>query len=263
SRDLQVRLSKRKLRGRQVKLQPVENLMVNVRKIKDPIEIAAIRRAVACAQDAYAIVRRDLRIGAIENDIAAQLEYEMRRLGAQRSSFDTNVSAGANSSKPHYRPGRVPVTADSVLLFDWGAVVDGYCSDITRTHFVGRAPPKLREVYRIVLEAQRAAIGAIRPGTLTGNVDRVARNLIAKAGFGKNFGHGLGHGIGLAIHELPRLSRTARPEPLQPGMVVTVEPGIYLPGVGGVRIEDDVLVTESGCEVLTSLDQSFEGCNLE
>jgi Xaa-Pro aminopeptidase len=187
----------------------------------------------------------------------------MRRRGASKGSFETNVSAGANSSLPHYRPRDAKLSPDSALLFDWGANVDGYCSDLTRTHAIGRPPARFREIFRVVLGAQQAAIEAIRPGASTRTIDAAARKLIARAGYGKHFGHGLGHGIGLAVHELPRLSRVAAPEPLLPGMVVTVEPGIYLPGFGGVRIEDDVLVTESGCEVLSSLEKTYEACHLE
>lgn len=263
AKTLETKVKEHKSRGAKPKLTAVDNLTVNVRKTKDGHEIDAIRRAVRCAEEAYKLVRADLRVGMSESDIAGRMEYEMRRHGASASSFGTNVSAGANSSLPHYRPKSARVQTDASLLFDWGAVVDGYCSDITRTHAVGAAPPKLREIYGIVLEAQLSAIAAIKPGAMTNKVDKVARDIISRAGYGKQFGHGLGHGIGLAIHELPRLSKIAKPEPLQPGMVVTVEPGIYLPGIGGVRIEDDVLVTHAGCEVLTSLDKSYEGCHLE
>lgn len=262
-RSLISKVAARKTRGQRPVLKAQTGLMINVRKIKDATEIATIRQAVTVAQDAYKIVRADLRVGQTESEIAARLEFEMKRRGASKSSFDVNVSAGSNSSLPHYRPGQIPLRENSALLFDWGALVDGYCSDITRTHTIGRPPKKIREIYRIVLEAQLAAIAVIRPGVHTRKVDTVARDIIAKAGYGKHFGHGLGHGIGLAIHELPRLSKIAAPEELKPGMVVTVEPGIYLPGIGGVRIEDDVLVTEAGCEVLTSLDKSFEGCHIE
>ncbi|HRK30879.1 MAG TPA: Xaa-Pro peptidase family protein [Tepidisphaeraceae bacterium] len=253
----------KKTKGPRPRLRPQAGLMTNVRKLKDAIEIATIRAAVDVAQQAYKVVRKQLRVGMTENEIAARMEFEMKQRGASKGSFDTNVSAGSNSSLPHYRPAEVRLANNSALLFDWGALVGGYCSDITRTHAVGRPPAKLREIYSIVLEAQAAAIAAIRPGVSTRKVDAAARDIIAKAGYGKHFGHGLGHGIGLAIHELPRLSKIAAPEALVPGMVVTVEPGIYLPGRFGVRIEDDVLVTETGCEVLTSLDKSFEGCHIE
>lgn len=263
AKAIQDKIKEHKSKGSKPKLAPLAGLMTNVRKVKDTHELDALRRAITAAQDGYAIVRRDLRVGQTEQETAGRLEYEMRRLGASGASFGTNVSSGPTSAMPHYRPKNRPIQADSALLFDWGAVVDGYHSDITRTHVVGRASAKLAEIYKVVLEAQLAAIAAIKPGVQTRAVDKVARDIITKAGYGKQFGHGLGHGIGLAIHELPRLSKIAAPEPLVPGMVVTVEPGIYLPGEAGVRIEDDVLVTEAGCEVLTSLDKSFEGCHLE
>jgi len=154
------------------------------------------------------------------------------------------------------------VQRDQPLLIDWGALFKGYCSDLTRTLLVGRVAPKLKEIYNVVLEAQQAAIAFLRPGVTTIQADRVARDVIEKAGFGKYFGHGLGHGIGREIHELPSMRKTGGEQELRPGMIVTVEPGIYLPGIGGVRIEDDVLITHSGCEVLSSLDRSFEGNHL-
>jgi Xaa-Pro aminopeptidase len=244
-------------------LTPVTDLMVNQRKVKDAFEVAAIRKAAKVAEGAYLAVRPKLKAGMTENEIAGLMEFEMRRRGASSGSFETNVSVGANSALPHYRPADVPLRSGQALLFDWGAKVDYYCSDITRTHLFGRAEPTMREIYKVTLEAQLAAIAAIKPGAKTRAVDKVARDIIRKAGYGKDFGHGLGHGIGLAVHELPRLSPAAADEELRPGMICTVEPGIYLAGVGGVRIEDDVLVTETGCEVLTLLDKSYEGACLE
>jgi Xaa-Pro aminopeptidase len=164
---------------------------------------------------------------------------------------------------PHYRPQETLVQADQPLLFDWGAVYKGYCSDLTRTFMIGRVSSKMKKIYQAVYEAQQAAISFLRPGVTTQQADLVARDIITKAGFGKEFGHGLGHGIGREIHELPSLRKTGGDEELRPGMIVTVEPGIYLPGEGGVRIEDDVLITHSGCEVLSSLDKSLEACHLE
>ena len=174
------------------------------------------------------------------------------------------VAAGANSSLPHYRPQESAlIQRDQPLLLDWGAVYKGYCSDLTRTLMIGRSSPKMKKNYQVVLEAQQKAIQFLRPGVTTKQADTVAREVIEKAGFGKEFGHGLGHGIGREIHELPTMRKTGGEEELRPGMIVTVEPGIYIPGEGGVRIEDDVLITHSGCEVLSSLDKSFEGCHLE
>jgi Xaa-Pro aminopeptidase len=173
------------------------------------------------------------------------------------------VAAGANSSLPHYRPGESLIQKDQPLLLDWGALLKGYCSDLTRTLLIGRVGEKIKKAYKTVVEAQAAAIKFLRPGVTTMQADRVARDVIERAGFGKNFGHGLGHGLGLEIHELPTLRKTGGEEELRPGMVVTVEPGIYIPGEGGVRIEDDVLITHSGCEVLSSLDKTMEGCHID
>lgn len=262
-KNAQAQLRKKTRKGKPPTLVPVTDLMVNERKVKDEFEIAAIRRAAAVAEGAYNAVRPQLKAGMTENEIAGLMEFEMRRRGASSGSFETNVSVGPNSALPHYRPGDVPLRAGQPLLFDWGARVEHYCSDITRTHLFGRPDPKMREIYQVTLRAQLAAIEAIRPGVSNRAVDKVARDVIRKAGYGKDFGHGLGHGIGLAVHELPRLSPAAAEETLKPGMIVTVEPGIYLAGVGGVRIEDDVLVTDRGCEVLTSLDKSYEGACLE
>lgn len=259
----QTQLRKHARRGKPPAMVPVRELMLNQRKVKDAFEIAAIRRAVDVAEGAYGAVRPELRAGMTENEIAGRMEFEMRRRGASSGSFETDVGVGANTALPHYRPGAVPLQAGKALLFDWGAKVDYYCSDITRTHLFGRPDPKMREIYQVTLEAQLAAISAIRPGVSNRSVDKVARDIIRKAGYGKHFGHSLGHGIGLAVHEMPRLGPSAAEETLQPGMIVTVEPGIYLAGVGGVRIEDDVLVTDRGCEVLTSLDTSYEGACLE
>ena len=185
----------------------------------------------------------------------------MRRRGALNSSFDSIVGAGVNGSLPHYRPGNVKLTANSPLLVDWGARYKGYCSDLTRCLFFGHVAPQMREIYQIVLDAQLAAIAAIKPGAHGKKVDKAARDVIEKAGYGEKFGHGTGHGLGRDIHEsisLSKLSTTV----LEPGMVITVEPGIYLPGVGGVRIEDDVLVTRNGHRVLSSLPKDLASAEL-
>lgn len=246
-----------------VELVPVEDLMVNVRKVKDDHEVALIRKSAAIAEEAFNAIRDEIKVGQSENYLAGLLILELRSRGASDSSFPVIVAAGANSSLPHYRPSDALVRDGQPLLFDWGAIFDGYCSDITRTLMIGSVTPKMKQIYKIVLEAQEAAIKFIRPGVTTQQADRVARDVIDKAGFKDQFGHGLGHGIGREIHELPTMRRTGGDEELRPGMIITVEPGIYLPGEGGVRIEDDVLVTHSGCEVLTTLDKSFEDCHLE
>jgi len=246
-----------------VELVPLENVMTNIRKVKDDHEIDLIRKSVAVAEEAFEAIRDEIKPGQTENYLAGLLVLELRSRGASNSSFPVIVAAGANSSLPHYRPGETLVQRDQPLLFDWGALVKGYCSDLTRTLMIGRVSPKMKQIYKGVLDAQTAAIKFLRPGVTTIQADRVARDVIKDAGFDKQFGHGLGHGIGRDIHELPTLRKTGTEEELRPGMIVTVEPGIYLPGEGGVRIEDDVLITHSGCEVLSSLEKSFEGCHIE
>jgi Xaa-Pro aminopeptidase len=246
-----------------VELVPLEDVLVNIRKVKDDHEIDLIRKSVGVAEEAFEAVRGEIKVGLTENHLAGLLVFELRSRGAANSSFPVIVAAGTNSSLPHYRPGESLVQRDQPLLIDWGALYKGYCSDLTRTLMVGRVSPRIKQVYKVAYEAQEAAIKFMRPGVTTLQADRVARDVIERAGFGKEFGHGLGHGIGREIHELPTMRKTGGEEELRPGMIVTVEPGIYLPGEGGVRIEDDVLITHSGCEVLSTLDRSFEGCHIE
>ncbi len=251
--------------ARELQLVPLEDVMYSIRKVKDDNEIDLIRKSIALAEEAFEAIRPEIKVGQNENWLAGQLIAELRSRGASSASFPVIVATGANSSLPHYRPGDkdVPIQRDQPVLIDWGAIYRGYCSDLTRTLFVGRVSPKIKQIYKVVTEAREAAIKFLRPGVTSLQADRVARDVIELAGFGKEFGHGLGHGIGREIHELPRMSKWAAEDELRPGMIVTVEPGIYLPGEGGVRIEDDVLITHSGCEVLSSLERSFEGCHIE
>jgi Xaa-Pro aminopeptidase len=244
-------------------LVPLEDVMTNIRKVKDDQEIDLIRKSIAIAEEAYEAIRDEIKVGETENHLAGLLIMEMRSRGASTSSFEPIIAAGPNSSLPHYHPGDVLVKRDQPLLFDWGALYRGYCSDLTRTIMIGRVSSTMKEIYKVVLEAQLAAIEFLRPGVTTRQTDQIARNVISKAGYGDQFGHGLGHGIGREIHELPVMRKIGGEEELRPGMIVTVEPGIYIPGEGGVRIEDDVLITHSGCEVLTTLDKSFEGSHIE
>lgn len=244
-------------------LVPLENVLTNIRKVKDDTELDLIRKSVSVAEEAYEAFRGEIAVGQTENYLAGLLVFELRSRGASNSSFPAIVASGPNSSLPHYRPSEQLVQADQPLLIDWGALYKGYCSDLTRTLMIGRVVPKMKEIYNLVLKAQQAAIKFLRPGVTTRQADAIARDIITRGGYGDEFGHGLGHGIGREIHELPTLRRTGGEEELRPGMVVTVEPGIYIPGLGGVRIEDDVLITHSGCEVLSSLDRSFEGNHIE
>jgi Xaa-Pro aminopeptidase len=240
-----------------------------LRAIKDADEIAQIRIAIDLAQRAFAMFRAMLRLDDTEKELADALEMDVRRVGAAGTSFPPIVAVGERSALPHAPPSSKRVRESPLLLVDWGAsgpFLGGwapsapYKSDLTRvllTHNNGRCDPKLEEVAGVVLRAQQSAIEALRPGIAARAVDETARNVIAQAGYGQFFTHGLGHGIGLEIHEAP-FFKAGNETILQPGMVVTVEPGIYLPGWGGVRIEDDVLVTPDGCEVLTSLSRELE-----
>jgi Xaa-Pro aminopeptidase len=246
-----------------VELVPLDNVMVNLRKVKDDHEIDLVRKSIGVAEEAFEAIRSELKPGQTENYLAGLLGFELRSRGASDSSFPVIVATGSNSSLPHYRPQETLVQRDQPLLIDWGALYKGYCSDLTRTMMLGRVSATMKKIYQVVLQAQKEAIAFLRPGVTTLQADRVARNVIEKAGFAKEFGHGLGHGIGREIHELPTLRKTGGEEELRPGMIVTVEPGIYIPGEGGVRIEDDVLITHSGREVLSSLEKSFEGCHLD
>jgi Xaa-Pro aminopeptidase len=238
-----------------------EGLVESLRAVKDKDEIAATKLACRQARQAFDVVRAMLTPDMSELDVAAELEYRARRFGAKGLSFPPIVAAGARAALPHATPTKRRIGEDDFVLIDWGANSGQYLSDLTRVLVTGKISPKLRKIYDIVLTAQRAAIEAIRPGIKCEDVDQVARSIITKAGYGKQFGHGLGHGTGLDIHEAPRFSKGQTTE-LEAGMIVTVEPGIYLSGWGGVRIEDDVLVTRSGHEVLTDVPKEFDDCVL-
>jgi len=239
------------------RLVPVDDGLLQQRAVKDPIEVRLIGRALQCQQEAYRRVLKELKPGQTERSVVARLEMHMRELGADGSSFPTIVAADANTSLPHALAGQTRIKKGGTILFDWGARCAGYCSDLTRVVAIGRMPSRVREIYRIVLDAQCAAIDAIGPGRAMCEVDAVARRWIDKAGYGDQFGHSLGHGIGLHVHEEPVVASRSDGE-LKPGHVVTVEPGIYLPGVAGVRIEDDVLVTPRGRRVLSDLPKDLE-----
>lgn len=246
---------KKELNG--VKLKPINGFCDQLRRIKSPGEIEVIRRAIRIAQEAFKTTLKFIKPGRSEAEVAAKLDYEMRRRGATGSAFGPIVASGPNASLPHHEPGERKIKANEGVLIDWGARVDWYISDLTRMVWVGKAPPRMRKVSAVVKAALAAGIEATQPGALGPKVDAAARNVITKAGFGKQFGHSLGHGIGLQVHESPRLAKTSV-DTLSPGMVVTVEPGIYLPGIGGVRLEEDVLVTENGHEVLSTLPLEHE-----
>ncbi|MEY3175268.1 MAG: hypothetical protein RLZZ436_3182 [Planctomycetota bacterium] len=233
-------------------------LVERLREVKDRFELAEIRDAIRIAERGIAVVRSSLRGSQTETEIRYLLESAMRDFGGAGTAFEPIVGVGPTAALPHAHAGDRRVSEHPVLLVDWGAAVkSGYRSDLTRVFLTGKPTKQIEKVYGVVLAAQRAAINAIRPGVRCADVDRIARGMIADSGFGKFFGHGLGHGFGLEIHESVRMSPLSE-QIFEPGMVITVEPGVYLPGKFGVRIEDDVLVTGEGCEVLSSVPREFE-----
>lgn len=240
-------------------LVPTTSWIEELRAVKDAGELQRIERSIAINERAFEVIRAQLRGDQTEREIAYNLEHQMRAFGATQGAFRPIVGVGPRAALPHAVLSNRRVADDPFLLLDWGAVVDGYCSDLTRMLITGKPPPRLEKVYRVVLQAQQAAIDTIRPGATFQEVDAAAREVIAEAGFGKRFGHGLGHGFGLQIHEYPFVA-PAREGTLQENMVLTVEPGIYLTGVLGVRIEDDVVVTAEGCRLLSRLHRDFESC---
>jgi Xaa-Pro aminopeptidase len=237
-------------------------LVEGLRVIKDKEEIAATRVAVEIAQRVFTSVRATLRGGLTERQVADEIERLSRQLGGSGTSFAPIVAVGPRSALPHASPGALAIGSSPFVLLDWGVTARRYRSDLTRVLTTGKIPPKFCKIYDAVLAAQQAAIEAMRPGVMVGEVDRIARQVIDQRGMGKRFNHGLGHGIGLEIHEAPRLGRNQE-RPLEPGMIVTVEPGVYYPGFGGVRIEDDVLITPEGHEVLSSLPRGLEDNHVE
>ena len=223
----------------------------SLRTVKTAAEIAKIEAAARILDQAFARILPLIRPGIAEQSLAASLEYEMRQLGSERTGFATIVASGPRAALPHGLASERRLASGDLVVFDFGAVFEGYHSDMTRTVCLGAASPKQRQIYDTVLSAQLAGLSAVRPGALCREVDRAARKIIENAGYGEFFGHGLGHSVGLAIHETPRLSPLAGEARLETGMVVTVEPGIYLPEWGGVRIEDLVVVTADGCRILS------------
>ncbi len=244
-----------------MELVPTSGQVERLRAVKDADEVARIRQAVAVAQRAFQATVATLRADASERQVAAELEYTIRRLGGEGCSFPPIVAVGANAALPHAPVGKTRIGEANVLLIDWGASWQGYASDLTRTLATGRVLKRFAKAYQAVLEAQQAAIEAIAPGVSCGQVDQAARRVLEKHGLARHFTHSLGHGIGLKVHELPRLAAKQQ-EPLVAGMVVTVEPGVYLPGRFGIRIEDDVLVTPEGHEVLSTLPRDLEQLEL-
>lgn len=231
-------------------LVPTAYLVERRRMVKSQAEIDLIKRSVLTNSAAYEKAISRLKSTMKESDLAAEIEYQMRRLGAEKPSFETLVASGPRTALPHAQPTSNRLMNNQLILIDMGALQSGYCSDMTRMLHLGAPSPKSKKLYRAVLEAQRAAIDSVRENTTAAAVDRKARAVLKSYGFEKYFVHSTGHGLGLEIHEPPRLGKRDKTR-LQAGMVVTIEPGAYIQGFGGVRIEDTILVTTNGCEILT------------
>jgi Xaa-Pro aminopeptidase len=231
-------------------LQAIGRIIEDQRMVKSPSELALIRQSVITNSEAYSKTIRRVHAGARETDIAAELEYQMRALGAEKAAFDTIVASGPRTALPHARPTSHRLGENELLLIDMGASQEGYASDMTRVAHTGTPPRRILRLYKAVLEAQLAALSSIKAGVTTGEVDAAARNVLKRHELDRAFVHSTGHGLGLEIHEPPRIARKDKTK-LQAGMAITIEPGAYIDGLGGIRIEDTVLVTEHGCEVLT------------
>jgi len=234
----------------------VEQPLREMRVIKSADEVDRIKHAIRLVEDSLSETLKKAKPGATEKELVAELEFQMKRLGAEGPSFASMVLAGEKSALPHGKPGTRQVQEGELLLFDIGVEANGYVSDITRTFAVGEINDQLREIYEIVLAANEAAIAEVRPGATLAHLDKTARDVIAAKGYGEYFMHRLGHGLGMEVHEYPSVHGENQ-DKLRAGMVFTIEPGIYLPGAGGVRIEDNVLVTETGVEVLTQFSKKL------
>jgi Xaa-Pro aminopeptidase len=244
------------LRAGRVELVPRTGLVERLRAVKDEAELDTIRRAAAITSRAFDRFSRERFIGRTERDLAWRMDELFHELGGHGPAFPTIVAAGPTGSLPHAHPGDRNVEAGETVVVDAAASLDGYCSDCTRTFATGPLPDELKEAYRVCLDAQLRALDAVRPGAVGREVDAVARDVISAAGFGDAFGHGLGHGVGIDVHEDPRLAQTSE-QVLEPGNVVTVEPGIYLEGRGGIRIEDLVIVRDGEPEILTTFTKDL------
>lgn len=243
--------------GESFELVGCSGMVEHLREVKDKQEQSRIAAAAQLADEALRQVLEEGLIGRLERDVAIELETRMRRLGAQAPSFPTIVASGPHAALPHAQPRDQAIRPGTLVTIDWGCVLDGYCSDCTRTYAAGAVDARHQEIYELVLSAQRAGLQALLPGRSGKEVDAVAREVIEQAGYGERFGHGLGHGVGVEVHEGPRLSRTASDDPLRAGSVLTVEPGVYLPGELGVRIEDLAILTASGARSVSLLTKEL------
>jgi Xaa-Pro aminopeptidase len=239
-----------------VKLRPCIGLVEALRSVKDDFEIQKMKMSASLGSSIFDGVLPLLRPGVREVEIAAEIEYKVRRGGASAAAFETIVAFGERSALPHARATTRKLRRNELVVLDWGAILENYCSDMTRTVFVGKASVRVRSWYRAVQDAQEAARSKVRGGAVTGEVDAAARGMLEKRGLGRFFTHSTGHGLGLEVHEEPRVAR-GQTFKLRSGNVITIEPGIYVEGTGGIRIEDDVVVTANGCEVLTSASREF------
>jgi Xaa-Pro aminopeptidase len=244
------------IRKKGIRLKGVKDPVAHLRRCKDTDELSRIRRAIERAESSFQELRRNVKPGVSERELGLRLEWLMRGKGARRAAFDIIVASGRNGAMPHASISNRRLRTGDLVTFDFGAESDGYFCDITRTVCVGSPTPRQRLIHDLVLRAQRKAIDALQAGTPCAMVDKAARDVIHAAGQGGNFGHATGHGIGLLVHEAPSLSSLSK-DRIETGMVVTVEPGVYIPGWGGVRIEDMVLITETGPRVMTSLPRDL------
>ena len=252
--------------GSAAEIVPTESIVERLRIIKDAHEIEMLRRGAQLLSPVAADIINDAKAGMKEQELAAKIDWRIKSAGFERCSFETIVASGPNSALPHAHPGERVLREGDLVVLDFGGVYGGYCVDLTRTVALGQPDAEMARVYEAVLEAQRAAIAAVKPGVRAGDIDAAARSTLARHGLAEAFGHSTGHGLGVEIHETPRIGprreaigdEPAPPdEAIEPGMVFTIEPGAYLPGWGGVRIEDDVLVTSDGVEVLTNVPTSL------
>lgn len=238
--------------GQKIRFQETHGIVEKERATKDKAEVSSHRGAAKLICEVFDAILPHIRPGVRETELAAEIEYRMRKLGASGPSFDTIVASGPRSALPHARPTPRKLRLGELVLLDMGAILGGYCSDMTRTVYLGKAPKRISDWYRGVWEAHQAALATVRPGVACAQVDRAARTVLQRHGLEQYFVHSTGHGIGLEIHEAPRLAKGQK-APLAAGNVITIEPGVYLEGVGGIRIEDDVVVTRRGSEVLTRM----------
>ncbi|HZK57954.1 MAG TPA: aminopeptidase P family protein [Clostridia bacterium] len=235
---------------------PLEGAILKLRSVKTPDEIKNIEKAANIADEAFDYMLEFIKPGLAELDIALELEFFMRKKGASKLSFETIVASGVRSSLPHGAASSKIVEIGDMITLDYGCIYKGYCSDMTRTIVLGEANDKQKEIYNVVLKAQKTSLGAVKPGITGAELDAIARKIINDSGYGQYFGHGLGHGVGLEVHELPHINIRGD-MPMESGMVITIEPGVYIPNFGGVRIEDLVLVTDNGYRTLSKSTKNF------